>query len=83
MPREVLDPWLDELIADSDGAMRDVLAQLKNRPTFAEQWPNQFEEGLRRGKNRIHRLEKIRNDSFTLRDILSERKDALAWWDSI
>jgi len=83
LPREVLDPWLDELIADSEGAMQDVLVQLKNRPTFAEQWPDQFEEGLRRGKNRIHRLEKIRNDSFTLRDILSERKDALAWWDLI
>lgn len=83
LPREVLDPWLDELIADSEGAMQDVLVQLKTRPTFAEQWPDQYEEGLRRGKNRIHRLEKIRNDSFTLRDILSERKDALAWWDLI
>ena len=83
LPREVLDPWLDELIADSEGAMQDVLVQLKNRPTFAEQWPDQFEEGLCRGKNRIHRLEKIRNDSFTLRDILSERKEALIWWDNI
>ena len=83
LPREVLDPWLDELIDDSEGAMQDVLVQLKNRPTFAEQWPDQFEEGLRRGKNRIHRLEKIRNDSFTLRDILSERKEALIWWDNI
>ena len=83
LPREVLDPWLDELIADSEGAMQDVLVQLKNRPTFAEQWPDQFEEGLRRGKNRIHRLEKIRNDSFILRDILSDRKEALDWWDNI
>lgn len=83
LPREVLDPWLDELIANSEDAMQDVLVQLKNRPTFAEQWPDQYEEGLRRGKNRIHRLEKIRNDAFTLRDILSERKEALAWWDSI
>jgi len=83
LPREVLDPWLDELIANSEDAMHDVLVQLKNRPTFAEQWPDQYEEGLRRGKNRIHKIEMIRNDSFTLRDILSNRKEALVWWDSI
>ena len=63
--------------------MRDVMLQLKNRPTFAEQWPDQYEQGLIKGKQRILQLEQIRNDKLTLRDILSNRQSVLEWWDSI
>jgi len=59
------------------------MLQLKNRPTFAEQWPDQYEQGLRKGKQRILQLEQIRNDKLTLRDILSNRQAVLEWWDSI
>jgi hypothetical protein len=83
MPREILHPWLDELIPTVSGALQDILVQLKNRPTFQEQWPNEWEAGLRKGKARILELEKIRKDVYTFRDIMSERKDALEWYDSI
>ena len=63
--------------------MRDILVQLKTRPTFAEQWPDTYQEGLRKGKARILELEKIRKDVYTFRDIISERPDALTWYDSI
>ena len=63
--------------------MRDVMLQLKNRPTFAEQWPDQYEQGLIKGKQRILQLEQIRNDKLTLRDILSNRQSVLEWWESI
>ena len=83
LPRSILHPWLDELIARSTGAMRDVLVQLKTRPTFEEQFPDTWQQALIDGKNRMLQLEVIRKDTYTMRDILSNRTDALEWWDEI
>ncbi len=83
LPREILHPWLDELIPNVTGALRDILVHLKTRPTFAEQWPDQYKDGLVSGKLRIMRLEKIRKDTFTMRDILILRPNVLEWYDSI
>ena len=63
--------------------MYDILVQLKSRPTFAEQWPNEYEEGLVKGKARVIQLESIRNDKFTLADILSTRQDVYEWYNQI
>jgi sulfatase maturation enzyme AslB (radical SAM superfamily) len=84
LPREILHPWVDEILHSIDkGALHDILVQLKTRPTFAEQWPNEYEAGLRKGKARILRLEQIRQDTYTMSDILSERPAALKWWNEI
>jgi hypothetical protein len=65
------------------GALQDVLVQLKTRPTFAEQWPDQYRAGLAQGKARVLRLEKIRNDTHTLNDILSTRPEIQKWYNEI
>jgi hypothetical protein len=84
LPRDVLDPWVDEILHTIDkGALYDILVQLKTRPTFAESWPDTYQEGLRRGKQRILQLERIRGDTYTFRDIISLRPEALTWWDNI
>ena len=84
LPRELLHPWIDEHISGkTTGALRDVLAQLKTRPTFAEQWPDTYKSGLIKGKQRIQRLEEIRKDVYTMEDILAERPEVLKWWKSI
>lgn len=83
LPRYLLEPWLDELISDATGAMRDVLTQLKQRPTFEEQWPDQYSNGLIQGKARILKLESIRNQSVTMDEILKQRKAVYDWWQSI
>ncbi len=83
LPRELLHPWVDEQISTVSGALRDVLTQLKTRPTFAEQWPDTYKAGLIKGKARILELERIRKDQYTMRDILLMRPDVLTWWDSI
>jgi hypothetical protein len=83
LPRHLLDPWLDELIVETSGAMRDVLTQLKNRPTFEEQWPNEYRSALAQGKDRVLQLEQIRTHPITMTDILSERTDVLNWWMEI
>jgi hypothetical protein len=84
LPRELLDPWIDdEISAGTTGALADILVQLKTRPTFQEQWPDTYQSGLIRGKQRILTLESIRKDVYTMRDILAERPQVLEWWDSI
>jgi hypothetical protein len=71
LPRELLNTEVDRLAtAIPDGALKDVLLQLKTRPTFAEQWPDTYQTGLARGKARVLQLESIRQDTLTLDTIL-------------
>lgn len=84
LPKHLLHEWVDEqLTTETGGALRDILVQLKTRPTFAEQWPNEYRDAAKRGKDRIEKLELIRKDTYTMRDILAERPQVLEWWDSI
>ena len=84
LPRKILNCKVDELTAElPPGAMRDVLLQLKNRPTFAEQWPTEWQAGLAKGKARMLQLEKIRGDAYILADILSQDPEILAWYNEI
>jgi hypothetical protein len=63
--------------------MRDLLTQLKTRPTFAEQWPDTYQAELSKGKARVLQLEHIRRDTYTMSDILSQDKEIHDWWKSI
>jgi hypothetical protein len=83
LPREILDRWIDKLIPRTRGALKDVLSQLKSRPTFAEQWPEEYQKSISQGKFRILKLESIRNDKFTMKDILQEDPEIYAWWNDI
>lgn len=84
LPRELLDDWIDELVSDStSSAMRDVLLQLKTRPTFEQQWPDQYQAAIARGKARVLKLESIRTQSVTITEILSQRPQVLEWWNQI
>jgi len=83
LPRSILDPWIDELAGRSAGAMRDVLLQLKNRPTFEEQWPDTYRAGLAKGKARVLKLESIRTQKVTMTEILAQRPAVLEWWNQI
>jgi len=90
LPKEILHSWIDELLVSQDPAghlqnssLRDILIQLKTRPTFAEQWPDEYESAVAKGKRRMLQLESIRQDKLILADILSERKDVYDWYQSI
>jgi len=83
LPRHLLDPWIDELVPETDGALRDVFVQLKQRPTFEEQWPEQYAEGLAKGKARVLQLESIRTQKITMAEILANRPAVLEWWNNI
>jgi hypothetical protein len=83
LPRSLLDKTIDRLVTSTSGALRDILLQLKTRPTFAEQWPDTYQQALQRGKNRVLHLEQIRNDQFTLTDILTQDAEIHDWYQQI
>ena len=84
LPRSILHAKIDQLVQSlPNGALRDVLVQLKSRPTFEEQWPDTWREGLRQGKQRILRLESIRQAGTSFADIVSEDAEISRWWNDI
>ena len=83
LPRELLDKTVDRLTPFTRGALADVLQQLKNRPTFEEQWPDTFAEGLAKGKARVLQLEDTRQDTYTLADILKQDPEIYEWYKNI
>jgi hypothetical protein len=74
---------LDEVIPITQGALKDVLQQLKSRPTHEQQWPDTYKQGLVKGKARVQQLEAIRGDRYTLADILAADPKIKAWYDRI
>ena len=83
LPRPILNRIVDQLLPHTRGAMQDILMQLKNRPTFAEQWPDTYQEGLSFGKRCLLRVEEIRQDKFTLADILKQDPEIYEWYENI
>jgi len=85
LPRSILNPWIDELLSTGiAGPTKDILLQLKLRPTFQEQYGIEaYLKGVAKGKTRILQLESIRQQSITMDEILSKRQDVYEWWNSI
>ena len=84
LPRQLLDSTVDSLVNNLPaGALKDVLLQLKSRPTFAEQWPDTYQAGLAKGKARVLQLEQIRGDTYTMADILKSNPGIYDWYQAI
>jgi hypothetical protein len=84
LPRQLLDKTVDDLVTKlPNGALKDVLLQLKQRPTFEEQWPDSWQTGLVKGKQRVLKLEQIRGDTYTMADILRPNQDIYDWYQKI
>jgi hypothetical protein len=84
LPQELLHPWVDEILQSIDkGPLQEMLVQLKTRPTFAEQWPTEWQAGLSKAKFTVDNLEAYRQDTYTLEHILAQRPEVLKWWQAI
>jgi hypothetical protein len=83
LPREILHPWIDELLPVTSGALHSVLTQLKTRPTFAEQWPDTYRAAVAAGRDRVLRLESIRPAAIDMQTILQQRPEVARWWNEI
>ena len=84
LPRTLLDPWIDELLDScTSQSMIDLLNQLKARPTFEEQWPDRYQQSLVKGKQRLLKLESIRDCAVNIHDILDRRPAVGKWFREI
>lgn len=89
LPRPLLTDLVEYWIATLElkhkrhASLIDTLENLLKRPTFQEQWPNEYIMGLWQGKARILELEKRRNDTYTMEDILSSIPKIKEWYDAI
>jgi len=84
LPRSLLEPWIDELLAHiTVQSLIDLLIQLKSRPTFEEQWPNTYRQGLLKGKQRLLKLESIRPCLVNIQNILDQRSLVGKWFREI
>jgi hypothetical protein len=85
LPKRILHPWIDEHLASNtlSDSLRDILIQLKLRPTFQEQWPDNYRVPLAQGKARVLKLQSIRTASTDMDTILSARPEIKKWWDQI
>ena len=88
LPRHILDRKVDEILANIEHratwrqqGMIDMLKQLKNRPTFEEQWPNEYKVGFMKGRSRLRSLEKIREQKTTFDEIMDKDKEMAQWWN--
>ena len=90
LPKKILHKYVNNLITEIkpiitelQQPMLDVLENLLTRPTFEDEWQDWHKEGISKGKKRILTLENIRNDTFTMNDILKQDKEIYDWWKAI
>jgi hypothetical protein len=90
LPKDILHRIVNNIIADisriitpNQRPMLDILENLLQRKTFSEEWPTTHLSGISQGKKRVLEIEGIRNDSFTMNDILKQDKEIYDWWKAI
>jgi len=90
LPKHILHRFVNELLNDIkpkvtslQQPMVDILENLLIRKTFEEEWEDWHKEAISKGKNRILTLENIRNDKYTMSDILKQDKEIYEWWKAI
>jgi hypothetical protein len=91
IPRRILDPIIDDIYIHIKPKVLanpkysywlTCLDDLKSKKTFEEQYPDHL-EGLKRGKERLQKIDAYRGNSGKIEEIFSRNKDLLAWWKSI
>lgn len=91
LPRDILDNIINDILdyakpkaTEFQQPFIDVFENMLNRPTIEQQWPDSYQQGQVDGKRRILKLEEIREDRFTMEQILKENNnDAYEWWKKI
>jgi hypothetical protein len=74
--------WLAHNATDLQQSLVDVLTNMKQRPTFSEQWPNEWQTGASKGRQWLSKLDKIRHGP-SMEYILAGDKRLQEWWNSI
>ena len=87
LPRELLNTIVDEFIEANKKRLSkhiyfySALKDLKEKPTYDEMFKEDYYIGLKKGKERVLELDKIRNTS--IENILKKDPRVLEWWKGI
>jgi len=86
-PRYILDKHVDQLLeymepraSQKQMTLVNTLREMKNRPTFEEQWPERAEQEFRNGKGYQDKLDRIRQEKLRLEDIYKRDPELYEWW---
>ena len=87
LPRKLLNDLVDEFIEKNKNRLSkhvyfySALKDLKEKPTYDETYKEQYQAGLKKGKERVLKLDAIRGTN--IEDILKKDERILEWWKSI
>jgi hypothetical protein len=91
LPKQVLhdtiNTILDRIRPEADHHQQpliDVLENLLSRPTLEEEYGTEaYTAGMQKGKERVYRLEEIREQPITMDEILEKDPAIYEWWQNI
>ena len=84
LPRPILEAVVQDLRTQTNNkVIIDLLTQLLFRKTFQEEWPDAYPNALVQGKQTVLQLEKIRNQSITMTEIMDKNPLLGSWWNGI
>lgn len=95
-PKDILNKILDDNISYIKSksnnqrllsSLLNTLVNMKERPSFSEEWSDEYQQGLKNGKHYQTKIKNIRKDgengTLTLEDIYSTEPKLLEWWNNI
>jgi len=81
LPRNLLQSIIDDILPECDNStMYNMLTTLLDRPTFEEQYPEQYAQARIEGKQRMDKLDKLRG-GMCFADTLDKR--TASWYNEI
>ncbi len=82
LPRHLLEKNVNNILPDVDNpVMQNMLISLLDRPTFEEQFPNEYSEARLAGKRRMDRMDQLRG-GMQFEDTIQDTQTR-KWWNEI
>jgi hypothetical protein len=90
LPKNLLDEVIDNILLYIEPKLTPLnriyyegLMDLKNKKTFEEMYPD-YKEGLKRGKEKLQKIDAFRGDEYKFDNILKKNNTKVyEWWKSI
>lgn len=82
LPRHLLEKNVNNILPNVDNpVMQNMLVSLLDRPTFEEQFPNEYSEARLAGKRRMDRMDQLRG-GMQFEDTIQDTQTR-KWWNEI
>jgi ArsR family metal-binding transcriptional regulator len=86
-PRHILDRKIDEILSSIEPrasikqrTLIDTLHNMKERKTFQEEWPDEWQQGMKNGNHYHATLDRIRQEPLRIEDIYKQDAELYDWW---